>query len=482
MLSDKYVRVLGGPIGSGKSVACTHELLRWTIGQQPNSEGIRKSRFLIVRNTADQLRTTTQKTVFDWLPDQIIYDWKVSEKTIYLRIPLADGTECRSEWLFIPLDTPDDIRKALSLETTGLWGNEARELNPQVVDGILMRCDRYPSGKDGGATRPGAIFDTNMPDEETWWFDKMENPPRNWSIHLQPPAVLQIDDWIERYDRDPPERETGISEDGTRYVVSPECDNYQHLSKDYYPNTMEGKTLDFINVYLRCRYGRSLSGRPVYEQTFNPDVHIAAENLTPIHSGNYPVVIGLDFGRTPAAVFMQMNPRGQCVVLSEVTSINMGLETFIDKHLRPHIYKHYVGANMILAPDPSGDFGQQRDEVTLYDVLRKKLGYNISKPPEGNDPELRIQAVERLLMRRIDEKPGLIINPRCSVLTTGFRFGYRYKIKKDGTQDLKPDKNDYSHPHDALQYGCQIIDQGVSGYKHRPVKRQVKHVDASGWT
>jgi len=75
MLSQKYVRVLAGPIGSGKSVACTHDLVAQGLEQRPNDEGVRKSRFLIVRNTADQLRSTTQKTVFDWLPDEIIEDW-----------------------------------------------------------------------------------------------------------------------------------------------------------------------------------------------------------------------------------------------------------------------------------------------------------------------------------------------------------------------------------------------------------------------
>ena len=65
MLSPKYVRVIGGPIGSGKSVACTHELMRWATEQAPNAEGIRKTRFLIVRNTADQLKSTTLKTIID---------------------------------------------------------------------------------------------------------------------------------------------------------------------------------------------------------------------------------------------------------------------------------------------------------------------------------------------------------------------------------------------------------------------------------
>jgi len=68
MLSDKFVRVLAGPIGGGKSVCCLHELFRWGTEQAPNEQGERKTRFLIIRNTADQLRSTVQKSLFDWFP------------------------------------------------------------------------------------------------------------------------------------------------------------------------------------------------------------------------------------------------------------------------------------------------------------------------------------------------------------------------------------------------------------------------------
>ena len=81
MLSDAYVRVLAGPIGGGKSVCCAHELMRWACDQKPNAEGIRKTRMLIVRNTADQLRSTTKKTIDDWFPPGVYGDYTATEKT-----------------------------------------------------------------------------------------------------------------------------------------------------------------------------------------------------------------------------------------------------------------------------------------------------------------------------------------------------------------------------------------------------------------
>lgn len=67
MTDDNFVRVLLGPIGSGKSVTCVIELMRRILQQQPDKAGIRASRWVILRNTVDQLRSTSLRTLLDWL-------------------------------------------------------------------------------------------------------------------------------------------------------------------------------------------------------------------------------------------------------------------------------------------------------------------------------------------------------------------------------------------------------------------------------
>ena len=44
-------------------------------------------------------------------------------------------------------------------------------------------------------------------------------------------------------------------------------------------------------------------------------------------------------------------------------------------------------------------------------------------------------------------------------LVQGFLGGYKYKVRDEADQILspKPDKNLYSHPHDALQYLCSRV-------------------------
>lgn len=481
MQDPEFVRLLAGPIGSGKSVACCHLLMMMAMQQKPDAKGVRRSRTAIVRNTLDQLRSTTMRTFFDWFPNGEWGNYKAQDKTFYVEHPLPDGTKVKAEFLFIPLDEPQSVRKALSLELTFLWINEAREIHPEVVDGLLMRLRRYPAMKDGGPTRSCAVFDTNMPDMETWWFDKMENPPGNWSVFIQPPAMVDFEEFYHEQGAEPEPEDSVEGPDEVSLWVNPGADNLAHLDPKYYPDVAVGKSEDFVNVYLRCKYGRSLHGVPVYEKTFNPSFHIAAEPFTPLRSEQYPIVVGLDFGRTPAAALVQRNVYGQTVVLDEVTSVNMGIETFLSTKLQPLLAsERYMGCHMVIAPDPAGWAKQQIGEVSPVDVV-KAAGFRVARPM-SNDPERRVEAVERVLLRHADGKPALAVNPTCRELLQGFRYGYRYKVNKSGHQEPKPEKNEFSHIHDALQYGVLVAEGGQAGGVLNPRRREIVTKSAGGWT
>ncbi len=477
MQSQAYVTVLAGPVGSGKSVCACHRLVQLAIEQEPNAEGLRKTRSLIVRNTADQLRSTTMKTFLDWFPPGVWGLYKASERTFFMDLALGDNTRVKAEFMFIALDTPDDVRKALSLEATFLWGNEWRELHPDVVDGLLMRLRRYPSKRDGGPTRSCAIFDTNMPDMDSWHYDKMEHPPANWAVFIQPPAVVDRQEYIARMSEDPPAEEAIVDTQRREWWINPLADNLDNLDENYYQDILPGKSDDFVDVYLRCRYGRSLAGVPVYDKTFVPEFHIVRGEILPLKSADYPVIIGLDFGRTPAAVLMQRTVSGRLLALAEVVSVNMGIETFLNTKLRPLLAAEFSGCTFLVAPDPAGWSKQQIGEISPVDVV-KRAGFKVVKPAT-NDPERRIQAVERALMGQVDGKPLLGVAERCTVLVKGFRFGYRYKLNRAGMQDNKPEKNEFSHPHDALEYACLVAEgnQLLGSYPGMSPRREVKRID-----
>ena len=57
--SDAFVRVLIGPFGSGKTVACSIELFRRSCQQAPGKDAVRRTKWLVVRSTYPQLKSTT---------------------------------------------------------------------------------------------------------------------------------------------------------------------------------------------------------------------------------------------------------------------------------------------------------------------------------------------------------------------------------------------------------------------------------------
>ena len=120
--SPKFVRAIMGPIGSGKSVACCIEMFMKSFGQVPNNDGIRKTKWVVVRNTYRELVDTTIQTFFDWFPEKLGVYLKQDMK-FTVNIPLEDGTIANIVFLFRALDKPNDIKKLLSLDVTGGWIN-----------------------------------------------------------------------------------------------------------------------------------------------------------------------------------------------------------------------------------------------------------------------------------------------------------------------------------------------------------------------
>lgn len=485
--SQAKVRCLAGPIGGGKSVTCVMDLLMWAKDQQPDERGVRRTRFAIIRNTVDQLKTTTMKTLMDWLPPGVYGEHRIVDKTYTLKLGLPDKTQVESELLFLSLDNPADTRKALSLELTGVWLNEAREIHPEVIEVMVTRTGRFPKeirSKKYGCTRSGMIMDTNMPSGDSWFGKRMQDEKSGWDVHIQPPAALSPEQYLQKYGEAANPEDVLVDFDGREWVINPEADNLVNLKPDYYPTAVSGKAKDFVDVYVLSRYGRELGGAPVYENVWNRDFHVldtvTRGAVTALVSDEYPIVIGLDFGRTPSAILLQGDPRGRITALCEVLSENCGIERFIKDFLRPVLMSRFPRCSFVVAPDPAGYHKQQLGEQSLVDIVKKE-GFKVSRPV-SNDPEKRIAAVEQVLMEQVDGKARFRVSPECSTLIKGFDSGYRYRQKKNGELEPSPDKNKYSHPHDALQYGVMVLVGGVRGWAMGNVRsRTVETVDSGGW-
>lgn len=156
--SPSFVNLILGPVGGGKSVASLIKLYMAACKQEKGPDGFRRSRWALIRNTHQQLFQTTVKSWLDWFPDQIAGTWNKTERTFYL----ATG-DVRAEFVFLPLDDQADVRKLLSMELSGGFINEAREIPFEIFQGLKSRLPRYPAPKNGGCTQPLLLLDSNFP-------------------------------------------------------------------------------------------------------------------------------------------------------------------------------------------------------------------------------------------------------------------------------------------------------------------------------
>lgn len=442
MKDDSFFRGLRGPVGSGKSVSCCVEIIRRALQQQPGEDGKRRSRWAVIRNTNPQLKTTTIKTWLDWFPES---DWGNFTWSVPYTHKINKG-DLELEVIFLALDRPEDVKKLLSLELTGVWINEAREIPKSIVDACTMRVGRYPSMRDGGPSWYGVIADTNPPDTDHWWAilagetvipdyitkqeAKMLVKPDNWIFFNQPPAMTEI----------------FKDKEFDRYEENKNKENGKNLTPNYYTNIIRGKTKSWIDVYVLNKLGQIEDGKPVYEM-FRKDVHVAKSDVAIMK--DVPIYIGIDFGLTPACVFGQ-RVRGRWLIIDEIVAEDMGILRFSD--LIKQKMAEYLPRNFIVFGDPAGDHRAQTDESTPFQILK---GRGITaRPAPSNDVMLRLEAVNVTLQRMIDGDSGILIDPKCSNIVKGFDGGYHYRrMQVSGERyEEKPSKNRFSHVHDALQY------------------------------
>lgn len=456
--SDAFVRGLMGPVGSGKSSSCCVEIVARALKQEPYN-GVRASRWAIIRNTYPELKSTTIKTWSTWFPENIApIRWDAPITSTMNIADIGDGTSLQLEVLFLALDRPTETGKLRSLELTGAWVNEASEVPKEIFDMLTQRVGRYPSKLKGGPTWSGVILDTNPPDDDSYYYKfAEENRPENWSFFKQP---------------------GGLYKSGEDYLPNPDAENIDNLPNghQYYLNQLGGKNEDWIRVFLLGDYGTTADGKPVYAE-WNDKTHVASEPIEAIRG--LPIVLGWDFGLTPACVIAQLSPRGQLLILEEIVSEDMGIRQFANDIVKPILMNKYAGFYRISVGDPAGNIRAQTDERTcLQELLEAGIA---TEPGVTNDFLPRRESVAYFLTRMVDGKPAFLLDASCKMLRRGFNGRYRFeRLKTSGSARYRdrPYKDEHSHIHDALQYLCMKVRSGLSPVRARSVVTK----SSKGWT
>jgi len=438
--SRKRIRLIVGPFRSGKSSACSVEVYTKACEQAPDKYGKRKTRWAIVRNTYPELFDTTIKTFLNWFPPEYFgNDYRSNPRPDYtIHQKFSDGTEVECEILFRALDKPEHVKNLWSLEVTGVWFNEAREIPKVIFDTMDGRINQYPAQKDGGATWGGIILDTNPCDTDHWLYKLfVEDLPND----------LQLQEFYDYF-----HQPSGLSAD---------AENLTHLSKNYYQDLAVGKDDNYIKVYIRGEYGYVREGKIIYSN-YNDLSHCSDTPLKPwpgVH-----LTLGFDFGLTPACVITQYHPKGVLHVLRELCATEMGVKRFARDVVKPFLIANFNGYRFVSGCDPSGARRSEFDETkSCYKELRE-AGFPV-KLAYSNALEPRFTSVDDFLTKMIDGKPAFKLDPSCKMLRKGFNGEYkRRKLQVVGMEVYAEaaEKNPVSHPHDALQYACMTIQRGIT--------------------
>jgi len=197
---------------------------------------------------------------------------------------------------------------------------------------------------------------------------------------------------------------------------------------------------------------RVAMGSAVYRGIFNPEVHIGTD--LPFDKKR-KLVVAWDFGRDPCCTFHQLTRDGRWFQIAEcIAPERMAVESFMpyyfsfldDRFGRLEKPPDHVA-------DPAGWAAGVASEKGALEVLRSAGVFPFRGEKEYSK---RLESVVWWLNQSPGGIPRYQIDRKWNPVTLeGFISGYQYPRIR-GTEGLHhlPLKNEYSHPHDTVQYAA----------------------------
>ncbi len=344
-------------------------------------------------------------------------------------------------------------------EVSAASGNECDLLDPAVHGLLFQRTGRYPPMEDISPSELDRVSRDGRRNMELMGLSVEPNEPvlpRVYWGDMNPPDVdhpLLVDcGYGEHRDKKKPAFNLFHQPGG----LDAGAENRKGKPRSSYELEAATQPEHIVRRMVHGLPGYSVDGKPVYPE-FNQRLHVADAPLTP--RPGVPLSTGIDAGGSPAGVIGQFLPNGQLLLLAEICAepgcgpnrfSQMFYELLIDQ-FAGLAFREAFG-------DPAAFMGAdtQNGELHWMGTVGKALSLQIM-PTETNEPSIRQEAVRWYLTGMIDANtPRLLIDPRCKRIIGG--FAAHYKLTKQasigGTDKLAVVKNEYSHPHDGLQYMC----------------------------
>lgn len=409
------IRCIVGPVGSGKTTAAAWDICYFLPHMFLEQHGIKRTKWVVVRNTYTELRDTTQETLFEWFP----WGQRLKQANEYM-LHYPNGIAVLI--LFRSCDRPQDIKKFKSLEITGYWIDESVEVAEEVKNMLKTRIGRYPKK----CPARFGIETTNPPDIEHPLYSMFK-----WNV--PPPGPVPSGEPLKKH--------VGFWQ--------PPRENEANLRPGYYDDLIADyrDSPDWALMYVDGKPGFIVEGKPVYNN-FKRKHHVALESLAWSMGKLY---LGWDnTGLCPACVVVHVPTPMRPQVLREYWSDKMGIVDFT-RYVIAQLNMDFPGHPSVDHwADPAGAtrFSKKEGGYTSNEELM--AGEGVAVQASEQNFKARVESVDQSLAR-ID---GLLIDPSCTRLINGFVGGYCYPknaaIMGEYMENVL--KNRYSHVHDALQY------------------------------
>lgn len=473
--SNAFIRFLIGPAGSLKTSWCFNEILKLACSQQPDAEGVRRTRWVVIRNTFEVLRRATMASCKLNIPEPLLRYTEGNMPIAKGKFLLADGTSVDMQIDFLAVDTEDVLGKLLGYDFTGAMLDELTELPEEVVLAAARRAGRYPPKNIVEPSWYGAIGATNGPLTNHWLYkwSRAQNGSAVFDAELE--DFIAIKTSIERETnrqffelfQQPPALLRPDSEH-SEWRPNPLAENVHNLPGGYayYYNMLAGDD-NKIAAYVEGKFSARVMGRPVFPE-FSRKTHVIEHKKIPPLNGE-PLLLGADFGLTPAVLLAAETRDGTLVVLAELTGDNMSTEAMTDNVIVPYILQHYKKSYVAEAwGDPAG-LTKGATDASPFSIMQSR-NIPITAATMNNQLPLRIEAVKDRLSKLGTKGRGkLLISDNCPLLIEALEMTYVYvPTANQQWAPTKSHKKWVSDLIDALQYLCLGI--RLRG-ERKPVKR-----------
>lgn len=443
------VAVCVGPTGGGKTTESIRRIVRIAQWQHPSPiDGVRKARIICVaptyRRVWDQVLPSYLKVIDrSWGefrgargdPADHIFDFA-----------MPGVGRCHAEVFFRAVGDMDLEEFYRGLEATAFW---YPEMDTHETGDILSlganRAGRYPQPDDRppvAAGLPtaykGVYGDANAPVIGSWFHKRFYLERREGDrLYEQPPG----------YD---PESADGF------HPKAENAHNLRKISPTFYRDQAKQHEPWDVERLLRNRPGYSRHGQPVHPH-FDALRMVPPRPIAPDkHAG---LVIGIDAGSNTlshAAVFLQRTFSGQVRAVAEVVPDGQSDIVEFSAEVRRIFETRFKAAGVDRAtiyvdPAARGQSAMRRG-VTWAQVLQQATGIEVQIAP-SQDPAVRRTALDVVLKRSAGPgEPGFLADRSCLRTIEALAGGYRFARKGDRISPT-PEKNQHSHPAEAVQYG-----------------------------